>query len=383
MPTRRSRAWFPLVAVAAGILLPWLLAEGIRIVAKGAQAETSLVYGLLSEQMGDAAALQASPDDPASQAIADIGEIEALLPLMKEHGVGLGNSPFPALKTEEASVNSEAGPCLEQKPNLRKRVGYLRTNLFNPFDQMSFFVDAARRLPPELEAFLARYAFRLVQHSTNEHGERVTLPQVDAPRVVLVAGDSVANGLILDDSETLASQLQARDASRRYVNLGIARAAAPDIACALERAANRYRGRIDELVYVLCENDFEQGGAHSAPEELVEWIDAFRARENVARVVLVVSPLIYNTVPEVTRLRGHSHYRWPSFLDERRRVLAAAHRKGFGTVDYVDITAAERAKARTQFAPLALYLDHAHWSPAGVDRTVEALAAVGTAGNTR
>ncbi len=380
MAAPRFRAWFPVVAVAFATLVPWLLAEGIRIVAKGSQAETSLARSFLANLARPAPPEAADPRDPASQMIVRVADIERLLPVMKENGVGLGNSPFSELKTEEASVNTEQGECLEQKPNLRKKVTYLRTNLFNPFDQMSFFVDADRPLPPELQAFLDRYAFRIVRHTTNANGERVTLPEVDAGRIVLVAGDSVANGLAIDDSETLSSVLQRRDASRRYVNLGIARAAAADITCALERAAGRYRGRIDEVIYVLCENDFEQGGRYSSPDELVAWLDGFRRRENVARVRLVVQPLVYNTVPEVMRVRGHSHYDWPTFLDERTRVVDLARAKGFGTVDFVDVTAAERLRGGTQFAPLALYVDHAHWSPAGAERVADALAALGDDG---
>ena len=376
MATKRSRAWFPIVAVLAATIVPWLLAEGIHILIKGAQAETSLAYSFLSSLHRPKPAAQSDPHDPASQMIVSVSQIEPLLPIMKANGVGLGNSPFSALKTEEASVNTEQGNCLEQKPNLHKKVGYLRTNLFNPFDQMSFFVDADRKLPAELDAFIARYSFRIVDHSTNEFGERITLPKVDAPRVVLVAGDSVANGLIIDDSETLASQLQARDSSRRYVNLGIARADASDITCALDRAATRYHGAIDEVIYVLCENDFDQGGKNASPEDLTAWLDEYRRRESVARVTLIVSPLIYNTVPEVTRLRGHSHYNWPTFLAERTRVMQLAREKGFGVLDFIDITAAERIRGLSQFAPLALYIDHAHWSPIGVSRVVAALDAM-------
>jgi hypothetical protein len=376
MPAQRSRAWFPIVVVVVATVIPWLVAEGIHIVVKGPQAETSLAYSFLSQMGRKAPPTEADPRDPASQMIVRISTIEALLPAMKENGVGLGNSPFSELKTEEASVNTEQGECLEQKAGIRKKVSYLRTNLFNPFDQMSFFVDADRTLPPELQAFLDRYAFRVVAHTTNEAGERTTLPKVDAPRVVLVAGDSVANGLAIDDSETLSSQLQAVDGSRRYVNLGIARARAADITCALDRAAARYRGTIDEVVYVLCENDFEQGGRYSDPAELVEWLDESRKRESIGRIVVVVQPLVYNTVPEVTRLRGHSHFGWPDFLEQRTKVVELARAKGFGALDFVDVTAAERLRGRTQFAPLALYVDHAHWSPAGVARVVAALAAL-------
>jgi lysophospholipase L1-like esterase len=379
MAAPRSRAWFPVVIVLVATVVPWLLAEGIHIVIKGSQAETSLAWSFLSNVTRKAPPAAADPHDPASQMIVRVSDIEALLPAMKASGVGLGNSPFSELKTEEASVNTEKGECLEQKPNLRKKVSYLRTNLFNPFDQMSFFVDADRTLPPELEAFLDRYAFRMVLHTTNEHGERISVPKVDAARVVLVAGDSVANGLAIDDSETLSSQLQAGDPSRRYVNLGIARARASDITCALDRAASRYKGTIDEVVYVLCENDFEQGGQYSEPAELVAWLDDFRRREGVGRIVVVVQPLIYNTVPEVTRLRGHSHYDWPDFLEQRTKVVELARAKGFAVVDFVDITADERKRGNTQFAPLALYVDHAHWSPVGVARVVDAIGALKTA----
>jgi hypothetical protein len=377
MAATRSRAWFPLVIVLAATLVSWLLAEGIHILVKGPQAETSLAYSFLANLRSKAPAAEADPNDPASQMIVRVRDIEKLLPAMKASGMGLGNSPFSELKTEEASVNSEKGPCLEQKPNLRKKVGYLRTNLFNPFDQMSFFVDADRKLPVELQAFLDRYAFRIVNHTTNEYGERTTLPASNATRIVLVAGDSVANGLAINDSETLSSQLQARDPSRRYINLGIARAAAADITCALDRAASRYHGSIDEVIYVLCENDFDQGGKNSDPVELTNWLADFQHRENVARMVLIVQPLIYNTVPEVTRIRGHSHYDWPTFLEQRTRVMQLSREKGFGVIDFVEITAAERVRGRSQFAPLALYVDHAHWSPTGVSRVVDALANIG------
>jgi len=377
MATTRSRAWFPVVVVLVATLVPWLLAEGIHIVIKGSQAETSLAYSFLANLLHPKTIGEVNPHDPASAMIATVDQIEALLPAMKASGVGLGNSPFSSLKTEEASVNSEKGACLEQKPNLHKKVSYLRTNLFNPFDQMSFFVDAERKLLDDLQAFVDRYAFRVVDHSTNEFGERTTLPKVDAARVVLVAGDSVANGLAIDDSETLSSQLQARDRARRYINLGIARAAAADITCALERAATRYHGNIDELIYVLCENDFDQGGKYSDPADLTDWLDEFRKRENVPKVTLVVSPLIYNTMPEVTRIRGHSHYNWPTFLAERTLVMELARQKGFGVVDIVDIVAAERENGKSQFAGFALYVDHAHLSPIGVSRVIAALDAAG------
>jgi hypothetical protein len=66
---------------------------------------------------------------------------------------------------------------------------------------------------------------------------------VTSDRKVIIAGDSVANGVGIGDSETISSQLQALDSTRQYVNLGIAQATAADIICALDKAARRYKAR--------------------------------------------------------------------------------------------------------------------------------------------
>lgn len=370
---RAARSWFPALAAVLAGALSWLLAEGVHSVMGGAQAETSLAYALYARVVAPVPASQADPLDATTAMIANLGTIEEMLPRMKESGIGLGNSPFSELKTEATSMNSDLGECREQKPDLHKIVGFLRTNLFNPFDQMTFFHDAGRVLPPELEAFLQRYAFRRVRHTTNGFGERITLPAVESPRKVLVAGDSVANGSMLDDTETLASQLQARDSGRQYVNLGIAGAKAADIACALERAAERYRGQIDELVYVLCENDWLPGAKYGTPDELADWIEAFRRKEEIRAVSLVYVPYIYNTAPELTRLRGHLFHDFPANHDEKHRILERSAAAGYRVVDYLEITNAERERLATQFATLALYVDHAHPSRTGVERIVDRL----------
>ncbi|HYB99898.1 MAG TPA: SGNH/GDSL hydrolase family protein [Candidatus Limnocylindrales bacterium] len=375
----RGRAWFPLLALLGASVIPYLLAEGIYALSKGSQAETSLAWSFYATRFVARRQLEPDPRDPLTVTITDLSQIEPMLEAMKANGVGVGNSPFSELKTPEASINDESGECRRQKPNLRKKVGFLRTNLFNPFDQMTFFYDADRKLPPELEAFFARYAFRTVLHTTNEHGERVTLPPVQSPRKVLVAGDSVANGIMLEDSETLASQLQSADRARQYVNLGISRAAADDIACAMDGAAERYRGSLEELLYVFCENDFDPEARYGTPEDLIAYLRDYVRRTGIARVTFLYMPYIYNSVPEVTRLRGHLQFDFPTYHDEKRRLLALAAQEGFTVVDYLDVTNEERQRAQSQFAPLALYVDQTHMSRDGVARVVPRLLGRGSA----
>ena len=348
-----------------GLVVPYLLAEGVYSIAR----RTSLSAAVYRQWLGEPAG-----QDPSTQMITSVGEIKALLPLLKANAVGLGNSPFVELESEEAAINRTENGCLVQKPNLRKTMAYLRSNLFNPFDQLTYFHDATRQLPPELERFFVRYEVRRVHLTTNEHGERVTLPLVPAAAKILVAGDSVANGVMLDDSETLSSQLQARDPHHQYVNLGIARAKAADIVCALERAAARYRGEIRELIYVFCENDFSSSDPYGQPEDLIAWLARFRDREQIDRVLLLYVPYLYNVVPEVTRIPGHSQRDFPAYRDEKQRLLTLARQAGFAAIDFLAVANDQRQAVGSQFAPLALYVDHTHLSKLGVELLLPRLA---------
>jgi hypothetical protein len=356
------------LALLLGVVVPYVLAEGVYSLVHG----TSLAYELYLRRSADRAA-----QDPTLEMLTDVGEITAVLDLLEANGVGLGNSPFKHLRTEAAAINGEDHGCLIQKPNLRKTVSFLRSNLFNPFDQMTYFHDTDRQLPPQLTGLFARYGVRPVQLTTNQYGERLTLPRVESADKVLVAGDSIAQGAMLDDAETIPSRLQERDRSRQYVNLGIAGATSADIVCALERAAARYHAQIRELLYVFCENDFSDTARYGTPAELIGWLRAFQQREAIGRVILLYVPYIYNAVPEVTRIAGHSHRNLPTYRLAKQRLFALARQAGFEVVDFLDIANRERGAVGSQFAPLALYVDHSHPSRRGIDRLLPALLAAG------
>jgi hypothetical protein len=358
------RVVFPLLAILIGLGLPYLVIEGIHSLSQGRRAATSLTYDLYRRWFLDRRAPPFDARDPTTQFITDPSQFQAMLDLFKANEIGIGNSPFAELKNERVAINTAENGCKVQKPNLRKTMAFLRSNVFNPFDQLTFFYDAERQLPPQLAAFFDRYGFRRVRLTTNPYGERLTLPIVSSKEKVVVAGDSVANGVMLDDTETIASRLQALDPGRQYINLGIAGAGTPDIQCALDKAAQRYGGQLRELIYVLCENDFET----ATPKEMMDWLVAFRQQQAIDRVVLLYVPFIYNVAPEIVRIPGHSHYDFPTFRDEKKEVFAAAKEAGFHSIDYTDITRAEAERVGSQFAPLALYLDHTHPSPVGVDR---------------
>src|SRR6185369_6363398 len=169
--------------------------------------------------------------------------------------VGIGNSPFGELVTEVARVNRVVDGCLQMKPNLSKTMSYMRSELFNPFNPLFYFYDSDRTLPGDLVTFLDRYSFRKIRLTTNVHGERITIPAIETTDKILVIGDSMGMSAGVSDDETLASQLQARDSSHQYVNIGVSGADPTDILCALERAVTRYPNQIRGVIYPFSEND--------------------------------------------------------------------------------------------------------------------------------
>jgi hypothetical protein len=298
-PFRRvaGRLGAALLLVVVGVVVPYLVAEGIY----SCLHRTSLTYDRYLYWFGDH-----TPQDPRVAMITDAREITSLFDLMRANGVGLGNGPFAPLTNDAAAINREESGCLIQKPNLRKTMSYLRSNLFNPFDQITYFYDTGRALPPEITSLFARYGVREVHLTTNEYGERLTLPVVQAEDAVLVADPALPYG---------------------------------------------------------------------TPEQLVPRIIELQRRESIERVVLLYMPYIYNVVPEVTRLPGHTHRAFPTYHDEKRRLLALGRDAGFSIVDFVDVADGQRRAVGSQFAPLALYADHAHPSKLGVELLLPRLTA--------
>jgi hypothetical protein len=370
-----SRTFLKAIIVVVASVTTVLIFEGIYSVAKWNRASSSIIYDayrMLKDRHTHADAV-----DPALAYTRTISlaELEEVVPYLQEVDAGLGNSPFQELVTDAAAVNHEVGGCLEQKPNIHKTMTYLRSNLFNPLDPVTLFYDGDRTLPHEVDALLGSYGLRRISHSTNSVGERLTVPAVTATRKVLIAGDSVANGSMIDDSETLASQLQAADQSRRYVNIGIGGAQPPDIFCALDKAAARYSGEVEELVYVYCENDFRRAGSEWGPEAVVERLGAFVESHGIGKVTVVYAPYIYNVVPQFTRFQGYRGGRARTHAEERIRLAASVRVAGFRYLDIAEIALEEAAVAGTQFAVLSHFVDHVHLSPHGTARLAAKLRA--------
>ena len=178
---------------------------------------------------------------------------------------------------------------------------------------------------------------------------------------------------MVDDDETLASQLQAADPSHQYINIGIAGADASDVVCALQAAAKRYAGQIKAVIYPFCENDLHKDKPYGTPETLIPWLAKFKEENHIPDFTIVYMPYIYNTVPELTRIPGHSQFDWRRYGSEKARLLALAEKNGFRALDYTRIAEAEKKAGGSEYSALALYVDHAHLSRLGIKRLVDQL----------
>ena len=373
--TPRKQTLFATLTILLASCTALLLAEGIYALSRRGEPGTSLTWRIFAG-LGASDWWRGTDGQPASpdlRLVVDPTEFEALLDQFKAAGVGIGNSPYKELRTEQAKANVDSDGCLTQKPNLDKTMTFLRSNLFNNFDPPNVFYDTATELPRDVADFIDRYSFRKIRLRSNADGERLTFPPVSSPDKIIVAGDSVANGSMVTDEETLASQLQAADATHQYVNIGVASAEASDIICNLERAATRYPGQIREVIYVFCENDFAPKKPYGRPEELIAWLKDFVAAQKIDRLTLVYVPYIYNSSPDVTRVSGQIGSGFSFFGDEKRRLLSGARSAGFRVVDYLETTQRVRQESGSQFAALALHVDHTHLSRLGLALLAEQL----------
>lgn len=319
--------------------------------------------------------LQEEQRDPT--VLSNPAELEALLPLLVEQGVAMGNVPYAELDTSRSRINTVVDGCYTLQPNLDKTMFHLRSQLFNPFDPISVFYDTGTMLDPTLKAFFDRYGLPPVRITSNVAGERTTVPLMERDRKIIVAGDSVAFGAMLDDADTLASQLQILDPARQYVSVAVGGADARDVVCNLDRAARRYAGAIDALVYVYCENDFNRSLEYGAPEDVIAWLAQFAAANDLApdRITIVYAPYIYNVVPQITRFEGYRGGEAATYRDEKLRLQGAVGAADFRWLDIAAIARDDDATFGTQFATLHFFVDHVHLSPWGTRHLAELIAA--------
>jgi hypothetical protein len=347
--------------------------EGVYSLNQWRKPHRSVVYQLaamagLVKPRGDEGAYASYFSDPQ--------ELANLMPIIEEQGIGVGSTPFP-IHNPDAYITTKENGCPTLKPNLRMKTFFLHTSAFGPYGFPGPFYSIDKKLDPRLQEFFRRYGGPSASMSTNSLGERLTIPDVAADRVVLIVGDSVAFGTRIDDDKTIASQMQARDHMRRYINLGVPGNTAAESHCRIEAATQRYKGKIDELIYVYCENDFDEKIPYGTPKEVVESLQQIARRENISKVTVVFAPMIYMVLPEVTRDEGSIWY--PTLKGEKQRaqLKGLVEAAGLRWVDSGALARSEEQETKSSLAIFAYYNDATHLSSYGTWKLVDHLMGPG------
>ncbi|MEP7171928.1 MAG: hypothetical protein ABI705_00430 [Aestuariivirga sp.] len=352
-------------------LVALLSVEGGYSIIRWKHADRSIVYDAYRKLM-----LSVIESSPARLPTASRDEIESLIPDMIKEGVGMGNVPYKQLVTGRASIN-EIGPegCRSPRANIQKIMTYIRSFDYDLFDPPSMFFDKQAVLSSGLSQFVDKYAMRKAEFTSNATNERISLPIIALSSKVLVAGASVAAGSMIDDSETISSQMQRQDVTAQYINLGVNGVATEDTICRLKSAAIRYKGQISGLIFIYSENDFAPQEPFGKSQEVLAWLKEYAARENISKVTIVFAPYIYNIIPNLTRFpgtRGADHGTFLVEVDNLKKEVAEA---GFNFVNIGDMAMEEAVARHTDFAAFALFVDHAHLSDYGVSKLVKKLQA--------
>ncbi|MCB2186078.1 MAG: SGNH/GDSL hydrolase family protein [Deltaproteobacteria bacterium] len=378
-----------LTLVSLGLTL--LLAEGVYGLWHGAEPRTSLLAELASRLRRTADALPEPPPAPAPLAAGarpptggerDLAplesylnlplEVKALLPEFARAGAVLGNTPFTGLAGPSARVTFEdTRGRLRNKPGLTYRLYPLRSRIYNPLDPPTLFHHGDREIPAAdpVGFFLRRFSYFHKVVNIDAQGNRRTAPAGPAGGpVVLVAGDSVAFGLGVEDHQSLPSRLQEARPDFLFVNLGIPGADALSVTSRLQEELARWGDRVRGIVYVLCENDLTP---RHPPEYTFERLGEILARRPGVFRVLVFSQLVYRILPDLFRtplqqLAAHEA--------ARRRSRDLAENLGLAWVDSRQLAQEFILAEANPLAGCALYCDHAHFSSLGNRLLAQAVA---------
>lgn len=303
--------------------------------------------------------------------ITDEEQVKPLIPKMVDAGIGFSNAAFAQTRTERARLTIENRECISPKANLDKTLLFIRSTLAEPLDPIIAYRDRGATLSPELSLFFDDYGYGAHSLTTNALGERTTVPAVEQPRKVVVAGGSAAFGLLLDDANSLASRMQKRDNSRQYITLAVPEGSAEQVVCNLTKAIPRYQGQVDELIYFYSEADLDSGEKLGTPEEVISALKNIAQNYSVGKVTIYYSPLIYSLAPQFTRYKGYASDSLPNrqgVKDRLKKIVAGA---GFGWLDIGDV-ALDASKAQgSEFSVLNNFADDRNLSLQGMNKLVE------------
>ncbi len=254
---------------------------------------------------------------------------------------------------------------LRLKPDLQKECAQLKSLLYNGLDPLAFSADLGVARREAVRNFLDKYSFNKSRYRTDKEGDRITLPAVRSEKVILVIGDSVGFGIMLNDDETISSLLQRQESRVEYVNACVPGADGEDNIRRLRQKLEELGARVTGVIYVHCENDFSRV---ATPEYIVTNLNELLNSHKIKYRVFIYQQFIYRTMPDINRREVRE---LTAFNNLKLQTLDLARKNGFAVVDFYDLVKQYREEKGSLLAGFALYLDHCHFSREGTRLVVD------------
>ncbi len=362
-----KKALFLTLYILACLLLVAILLEiGLRWVHFQRTSKHDTAIKEVLRNFRDAAKAAKMPEPPElGQYVNSEKEVRDLYPAFLKDGIAFGNSPFIELiqPITESIVRNKEG-VLVNLPNHTYQVAFGRYRIGDSWDPVLYKDNHPEKAnTPETDAFVKKHLFNTTSATHDADGHRITLPTSTAQDIVIVMGDSVAYGAAVNDSDTLASQLQQRHPEFKFINAGVGGSGSPDNLQRLEIELKRYGSSVKSVIYLLCENDWNDD---DTPDKLVDGLVKLLDTAGVQDRVFIFTQYIERAMPDLVRGTKETDYR--RFMNDKTRTfeLLKQKSKSMVLVDWTHILDDYRQKSGSVFAGLGLYVDHCHLSPLGL-----------------
>jgi lysophospholipase L1-like esterase len=312
---------------------------------------------------------QAVALDDVRYYIQDEQEIKLLYDDFKKSNVAFGNSPFNELLTDNVrSIAEDKEGVMVNLPNKVIHFYFTRSRILETWDPLSLIKVGNEEISPSVKSFIDNYCFYEKTMHIDDNGDRVTLPHSDAKKTILVIGDSVAYGAALNDNETLASQLQEKYASVKFINASVPGSGANQNRLRLKRKLDLLKSDVIGVIYVHCTNDY---ASEEPPEKIVNEVVNIIKEHNVPYLSFVYQQYAYDTMPDMIREKSKEKLMEASNL--KQRFFKSAQSLGCDTVDFSDIVFRYRDQVGNPLSGFSLYVDYCHISELGFKLIVDEL----------
>ncbi|MFC1808786.1 SGNH/GDSL hydrolase family protein [Candidatus Omnitrophota bacterium] len=340
-----------LVAIIGGFFL-----FNINLKTRYANGLEHLKVALLGNQLYQKESpitLAVIPSNTVLQELSEKGAVFDNTRDLTNHGVGVHSS---------FAVKKDPLTGYVLAPDIKIHAYFLKTSIQRNIDPPLLYLNGHLDYSDDVKKYLKEETVLAYQMTSDENGNRTTLPKVSAKKKVLIVGDSVAFGLGVDDQNTLASQLQIMlGNSYQVVNAGVSGYGTKEILATIEKHRNQ---QYAHLIYVACSNDFRNYNDSYVRnlQELIENLQLYRS--SFDKISLSLNLYIYEAIP---------HYFNPEKANafERRmeklnsRFLKPEDSHDFQFFNWYTIANQYQTKGKSLLSAFSLYADHVHLSKQG------------------